>query len=249
MPQKNNQKPQAIRLNRYLSQCGLASRRKAEDLIATGKIKVNGKLVTSLSTMVHPSDTVVYNGMPVKPQSKVYILVNKPKNTITTKKDPQNRPTIFDWVKPPTNPNIFSIGRLDRNTSGVLLLTNDGNLSNNLTHPSRKIEKVYQVTLDQQVPQSTLKKLLQPQYVDNDYLEPVSLFYSNPLDKQRLVLTIHSGQNRIVKRLFKTWGYNVKNLDRIAFAGLHKNSLKPGAWRYLKTPEINKLMNKAGLLS
>ena len=249
MIQQNNKNhtPNNIRLNRYLSKCGIASRRKAEHLIQNGKIKVNGKTVTDLSTTVGPADKVIYKGKPLKPEPSVYILMNKPKNALTTKHDPQNRPTIFDWLNTNKLPNIFPVGRLDRNTSGVILLTNDGSLANRLTHPGKKIEKVYHVTLNKPLPKPTAQAILKPHYIDNDYLAPDSLTFPVPGDKQRLLLGIHSGQNRIVRRMFKTWGYHVKNLDRLTFAGIAKHNLKPGAWRYLKDREVRILRNKAGL--
>lgn len=236
-----------IRLNRYLSICGIASRRKAETLIQSGKIKVNGKTVTDLSTRVHGTDSVFYNGQPVSPEPFTYLMLNKPKNTLTTKKDPSNRPTIYNCLNDNRLPHIFPVGRLDRNTSGVLLLTNDGQLANNLLHPSKKIEKVYHITADKHLPQSVLEQMAVPHYIDNDYLAPNSLVYPNPSDKKRVILSIFSGQNRIVRRMFKKWGFDVKNLDRLSFAGLKKNHLKPGEWRHLKKREVNIIRNKAGL--
>lgn len=236
-----------IRLNRYLAVCGIASRRKAEQLINKGKIKVNGKIVTDLSTQVQINDRVHYNGQQVNPEPFLYLMLNKPKNTLTTKHDPNNRKTVYNHLQGHNLPQVFPIGRLDRNTSGVLLFTNDGQLANNLMHPKKGIEKVYQVTIDYHLPQSTLEKMAQPQYVDNDFIKLNSLIFPNASDKKRLLLSISSGQNRIVRRLFKKWGFNVKNLDRLSFAGLKKNQLKPGQWRYLKQREVNIIRNKAGL--
>ncbi len=236
-----------IRLNRYLAVCGIASRRKAENLIINGKIKVNGKTVTDLSSQVQFTDQVHYNGTPVTPHPLIYLMLNKPKNSITTKHDPSNRQTVYKYLQSHNLPQIFPVGRLDRNTSGVLLFTNDGQLANNLMHPKQKIEKVYHVTIDRDIHQSTLEKMAQPQYVDNDFITPVSLVIPIPSDKKRVHLSIASGQNRIVRRLFKKWGFDVKNLDRLAFAGLKKNQLKPGDWRYLKQREVHIIRNKAGL--
>jgi 23S rRNA pseudouridine2605 synthase len=236
-----------IRLNRYLANCGIASRRKAEQLINQGKIKVNGKTVTDLSTQVHFNDQVFCNGRKVTPEPFIYLMLNKPKNTLTTKHDPGKRQTVYNYLEGPNLPQIFPIGRLDRNTSGVLLFTNDGQLANNLMHPKKEIEKVYQVKIDHPLPQSTVEKMAQPQYVDNDFIAPNSLVIPNPSDKKRILLGITSGQNRIVRRLFKKWGFNVKNLDRLSFAGLKKNHLKLGRWRYLKQTEVNIIRNKAGL--
>lgn len=236
-----------IRLNRYIAACGIASRRKAEYLIKSGKIKVNGNTVTDLSIRVTPNDSVKYKGQKIQPEPFVYLMMNKPKNVLTTKADEKNRQTVFDWLTGSSLPEVFSVGRLDRNTSGVLILTNDGDLANRLMHPSQQVEKVYQATVDKPISKSTLEQMAKPQYVDNDYLKPHSLILPEPSDKKRAVLTIHTGQNRIVRRMFTKWGFRVKNLDRLSYAGLRKNHLKPGQWRYLKKREINILKNKAGL--
>lgn len=246
---KHSEQPSSrgIRLNRYLAECGIASRRKAEALIQAGKIKVNGKTVTALSTRVTASDTVKYNGQTLKQEASVYLMLNKPKDTLTTKKDHQGRKKVFDLLTDTRLPEVFAVGRLDRNTSGILILTNDGELANRLMHPKRAVEKGYQITLDQPVPASRLEAMAQPQYVDDDYLIPESLAFADFKDRKRLILSIHSGQNRIVRRMLTKWGYRVKNLDRISYAGLGKNSLKPAQWRHLKKREVNMLKNKAGL--
>lgn len=236
-----------IRLNRYIAACGITSRRKAEYLIKSGKIKVNGNTVTDLSFQVTSDDSVKYNGQLIQPESYVYLMLNKPKNVLTTKNDEKNRQTVFDWLSDNSLPEIFSVGRLDRNTSGVLILTNDGNLANRLMHPSQQVEKVYKATVDKPIPKSTLEKMAQPQYINKDYFHPHSLILPELDDKKRIAITIHTGQNRIVRRMFKKWGFRVKNLDRLSYAGLKKNHLKPGEWRYLKKREINILKNKAGL--
>lgn len=236
-----------IRLNRYLAECGVASRRKAETLIESGKIKVNGKTVTDLSTRITSRDTVKYNGQTLKREASVYLMLNKPKDTLTTKKDHKDRKKVFDLLTDTHLPEVFAVGRLDRNTSGILILTNDGDLANRLMHPSRAIEKVYQITVDHPVSASKLEAMAQPQYVEDDYLIPQSLAFADFKDRKRLILSIHSGQNRIVRRMLTKWGYHVKNLDRISYAGLGKNSLKPGQWRHLKKREVNMLKNKAGL--
>lgn len=246
MPQ-SGKSDESIRLNRFIAACGVTSRRKAEGLIQAGKIKVNGQTVIDLATQVTPADTVEYQGRILSREPFVYLMLNKPKNTITAKKDNKGRRTVMDLLARENLPDVFPVGRLDRNTSGILLLTNDGQLANKLMHPRRKVEKAYLAVVDKPVPAATLAAMAEPQYVDDDYLEPHSLLFPQPPDKKRIVISVSSGQNRVVRRMLTKWGYHVKNLDRVSYAGLEKNQLKPGQWRYLKGHEVNSLKNKAGL--
>ncbi len=245
---KQNSGPnKTVRLNKYLSECGVASRRKADEIIKAGKVKVNKILVTELGTKVSDEDIVEYCGKKVEKQKHIYIIMNKPKDYLTTTQDPDNRKKVLDLLGKANLPNVFPIGRLDRNTSGLLILTNDGDLANHLMHPSRKIEKMYKVTLDRAFPKKSMETLVKGVKVENDFIKPDNAIYQNPNQKNKLIITIHSGQYHIVRRMFKSLGYHVKNLDRIYYGGVKKEKLKPGEWRHLTRKELNILKNKAGL--
>ncbi len=245
--QQNSHNNKKIRLNKFLADCGIASRRKAEKLIQEGKIKVNGEVVSDLAIKVNEDDRVEYCGRPLKKQEQVYIMLNKPKDFLTTTNDPKNRNKVTDLIKDKKLPKLFPIGRLDRNTSGILILTNNGELANKLMHPSRNVEKMYKVTLDKPFPKKNLETLLKGIYVKNHFIKPNSIMYQSPQEKNKLVLSIHTGQYRIVRRMFKTMGYYVKNLDRIYYGGIKKEKLKPGQWRHLTKKEVNILKNQAGI--
>lgn len=235
------------RLNKFLADSGLTSRRKAENLIKKGAVKVNSKITTDLATIVNPDDIVIYNGKRINQKPPVYILLNKPKNCLTTTYDPQNRKIVMDLIDQDTqnqNGKIFPVGRLDRNTSGALLITNDGYLANELMHPKKNVEKVYAVKLDQKLLLKDFNQIKEGIKVDKDFIKADRISYPNPSEKSQLYLTIHSGQNRIVRRMFKKLGYHVENLDRIVYAGLTKEKLKPGHWRYLSKKEIEFLENQ-----
>lgn len=244
---QNSAHNNTTRLNKYLSECGVASRRKADELIKEGKVKVNKSLVTELGAKVSDADVVEYCGKKVEKLPLVYILMNKPKDYLTTTEDPNNRKKVMDLLDKSKIPNVFPIGRLDRNTSGLLLLTNDGDLANNLMHPSRNIEKMYKVTLDKPFPKKSIETLVNGVMVDDDFIKPDNVMYQNPGEKNKLIVSIHSGQYQIVRRMFKSLGYYVKNLDRVYYGGIKKEQLKPGEWRHLSRKELNILKNKAGI--
>ncbi len=235
-----------IRLNAFIAKAGVCSRRQADELIKTGKIKVNGKVTNEMGISVKPTDIVLYKGKQLKPQGSVYILLNKPKNIITTLKDPEGRPTVFDLISHATEERVYPVGRLDRNTTGVLLLTNDGDLTEKLTHPKYRKRKIYDVTLEKPLTDENYEKLLigieleEGEKVKADKLEFLDLN-----DKSKLGIEIHSGQNRVVRRIFEALGYDVKKLDRVYFAGLTKKNVPRGKWRFLTEKEINYLkMNR-----
>lgn len=234
---------ETLPLNKYIAHSGICSRRDAADLVRDGKVSVNGKPITEPGTKVLPSDTVKVNGRKITISSNfVYILLNKPKDYITTAEDPQGRRTVFDLIRHATAERVFPVGRLDRNTSGVLLLTNDGDLAQKLAHPSHEIKKVYHVVLDKPLTHADFEKIAGgnialedgPAYVD-------VLAYADPKDKTQIGLEIHSGRNRIVRRIFEHLGYDVRGLDRVMYAGLTKKNVQRGKWRLLVEKEIRVL--------
>jgi 23S rRNA pseudouridine2605 synthase len=220
---------ESIRLNRYIASAGICSRRDADLLISEGKIKVNGEVVTTMGFKVNPKDKVTYNNKDLKPEKLSYVLLNKPKDFITTTEDPQNRKTVMDLVKNASNERIFPVGRLDRPTTGLLLLTNDGELAKKLSHPSSKIRKIYHLTLDKPLTSNDLNTILEGFELDDG---PVSVDELAVLskDKREIGLEIHIGRNRIVRRLFEHFGYKVKKLDRVIYASLTKKNLPRGEW-------------------
>ncbi|MBI5326358.1 MAG: rRNA pseudouridine synthase [Ignavibacteriae bacterium] len=235
-----------IRLNKFLADSGLTSRRKADELIKQGSVSVNNKIVTDLGTKIQSNDRVKVNGNPVKINQKlVYILLNKPKDYISTTSDEKGRKTILDIVK--SSKRIFPVGRLDRNTTGVLLLTNDGELAHKLTHPSFEIERVYNVTLDKNLLPPDAKKIVSGIEIDNEMTSPCELFI-NPQNKSNVIITLTEGKNHEVKKIFEKLGYAVKKLDRKYFAGLSASGLGRGKYRHLKLPELLKLKKLTGLL-
>ncbi len=229
-------------LNKYLAHGGVSSRREAADLIKDGNVKVNGNVVTEPGYKMADGDEVTVNGKKIFiTKNLVYILVNKPKDYITTTDDPQNRKTVLDLIKKATQERVYPVGRLDRNTSGVLLITNDGELAQKLTHPSNEVKKIYAVTLDKQLEKGDFDKILKgvtledgPAYVD-------VLAYSDANDRTQIGVEIHSGRNRIVRRIFESLGYDVKNLDRVMFAGLTKKNVERGKFRFLTEKEVRNL--------
>jgi 23S rRNA pseudouridine2605 synthase len=230
--------PVTIRLNRYIALSGICSRRQADEYIVKGWVTVNGKKVTDLGTKVAMNAEVKVRGKKINPEKKVYILLNKPKDYITTAKDPEGRKTVFDLIRLPEEARIFPVGRLDRNTTGVLLLTNDGALAQKLTHPRYAQKKIYQVTLDKDLTRSDMQKLVEGVELEEGLVSADAVSYVSEEDKKVVGLEIHSGQNRVVRRLFESLGYRVKNLDRVYFAGLTKKALPRGRWRYLTEKEI-----------
>ena len=227
-----------IRLNRYIALSGICSRRQADEYIRRGWVTVDGKKVVDLGTKVPLTAEVRLQGKKINPERKVYILLNKPKDYITTAKDPEGRKTVLDLINLPAGTRIFPVGRLDRNTTGVLLLTNDGAMAERLTHPRYAQKKIYQVTLDKDLIRADMEKLVQGIDLEEGRVTADAVSYVNPDDKRVIGLEIHSGQNRVVRRLFEKLGYKVKNLDRVYFAGLTKKSLPRGRWRYLTEKEI-----------
>jgi len=227
-------------LNKYIAHSGVCSRRDAADLIKQGKVTVNGQLVTEPGTKVQPADTVKVNGKKVTiSHNLVYILLNKPKDYITTTDDPQGRKTVLQLIRQATAERVFPVGRLDRNTSGVLLLTNDGDLAQKLAHPSHEIKKIYHVVLDKPLTRADFDKIIGGQIVLEDGLAQVDVIaYADPRDKTQIGLEIHSGRNRIVRRIFEHLGYDVRGLDRVMYAGLTKKNVQRGKWRLLTEKEI-----------
>jgi 23S rRNA pseudouridine2605 synthase len=229
-------------LNKYISHGGLAARREAAELVKKGLVKVNDAVVNEPGYRVGPADIVTVNGKKVVPQRDlVYILLNKPKDYITTTEDPQKRKTVLDIVGKATRERIYPVGRLDRNTTGVLLLTNDGELAQQLTHPKNEIKKVYQVVLDKPLEKKDYDTLLKGVVLEDGPATVDVLAYADPKDKRLVGVEIHSGRNRIVRRLFEHLGYDVKNLDRVLFAGLTKKNIERGKWRFLSEKEVRNL--------
>ena len=230
-----------IRLNKFLSNAGVCSRREADEFIQAGAVKVNGEVVTELGTKITRQDLVTYNDKPVQIESKVYIVLNKPKNCVTTSDDPQERLTVMDLVKNACKERIYPVGRLDRNTTGVLLLTNDGDLASKLTHPSFKKKKIYHVWLDKNVSVEDMEKIANGLDLEDGEIHADAISYASETDKSQVGIEIHSGRNRIVRRIFESLGYHVVKLDRVYFAGLTKKNLGRGKWRYLNEKEVNAL--------
>jgi len=232
---------QDLRLNKFLANAGVCSRREADELIAAGEITVNGVVVKELGSRVTRLDEVVYKGQRVSTQSKVYILLNKPKNCVTTSDDPECRRTVMDLVKGACEERIYPVGRLDRNTTGVILITNDGDLSSKLTHPSFMKKKIYQVWLDKPVSIEDMQRIAEGIELEDGEIHADAVSYVNEEDLSQVGIEIHSGRNRIVRRIFEHLGYHVHKLDRVYFAGLTKKNLPRGRWRYLTEQEVNNL--------
>lgn len=230
-----------IRLNKFLSNAGVCSRREADEFIQNGEVKVNDQVVTELGTKITRQDLVTFRDRPVQIESKVYIVLNKPKNCVTTSDDPQERLTVMDLVKSACSERIYPVGRLDRNTTGVLLLTNDGDLASKLTHPSFKKKKIYHVWLDKNVSVEDMEKIANGLELEDGEIHADAISYASEDDKKQVGIEIHSGRNRIVRRIFESLGYHVVKLDRVYFAGLTKKNLSRGKWRYLNEREVNAL--------
>ncbi len=230
-----------IRLNKFLANAGICSRREADEFITSGVISVNGMVVTELGTKIKRSDEVKFHDQPVSIERKVYVLLNKPKDCVTTSDDPQARKTVMDCVKGACKERIYPVGRLDRNTTGVLLLTNDGDLASKLTHPKFLKKKIYHVFCDRNVTRADLDQLVQGITLDDGEVHADAVSYASDTDKSQVGIEIHSGKNRIVRRLFEKLGYRVIKLDRVYFAGLTKKGLRRGDWRFLTEKEVNML--------
>ena len=235
------QETDEIRLNRYISNSGICSRREADELIQRGEITVNGVVVTELGTRVHRNDTVQYKGKTLSFEKPVYILMNKPKDCVTTMEDPHAELTVIDLLHGEVPERVYPVGRLDKDTTGVLLLTNDGELATKLMHPTFERVKIYHVFLDRPVSKNDLVQLTEGVDLDGELVYADTVSYPDPEDKTQLGIEIHSGQNRVVRRMMEAIGYKVKKLDRVYFAGLTKKNVRRGEWRYLTEKEINML--------
>ena len=243
------QKPVMIRaveekmpLNKYIAHSGVCSRRDAVAIIKSGKVKVNTAIVSEPGYKISPSDIVIVNGKKITPvKNLVYILMNKPKDYITTTEDERGRKTVLDLIRNATKEKVYPVGRLDRNTSGVLLLTNDGDLTQKLTHPANEIKKVYAVTLDKPLAKKHFDEILKGIPLEDGIANVDSLAYTDNANKTQIGIEIHSGRNRIVRRIFEHYGYDVKNLDRVIFAGLTKKNVERGKWRFLSEKEVRDL--------
>ncbi len=230
-----------IRLNKFMANAGVCSRREADELIQQGKVLVNGTPVTELGTKIKHTDVVEYNEKVVTLENKCYILLNKPKDCVTTSDDPDGRLTVMDLVKNACKERIYPVGRLDRNTTGVLLLTNDGDLASKLTHPKYVKKKIYQVWTDKDISEDDMQRLADGIELEDGPIHADAISYVNDRDKNQAGIEIHSGRNRIVRRMFESLGYRVTKLDRVYFAGLTKKNLPRGRWRYLTQEEVNYL--------
>jgi 23S rRNA pseudouridine2605 synthase len=229
-------------LNKFISHAGICARREAAELVKGGKVKVNGELVLEPGYRVSAKDDIRVNGKRVLPaKNLVYILLNKPKDYITTTEDPQKRKTVLDLIRKATTERVYPVGRLDRNTSGVLLLTNDGELAQKLTHPSNEVKKLYSVTLNKPLDKKDFEKILDGVVLEDGPAKVDAIAYSNPKDRTEIGVEIHSGRNRIVRRIFEHLGYDVRGLDRVIFAGLTKKNVDRGKWRYLSEKEVRDL--------
>jgi len=228
-----------IRLNKFLANAGVCSRREADEFIAAGVVSVNGEVVTELGTKIKRTDEVKFHDEPVSVERKVYVLLNKPKDCVTTSDDPQERKTVMHCVKDACKERIYPVGRLDRNTTGVLLLTNDGDLASKLTHPKYLKKKIYHVYCDKNVTKADLDQIAAGITLEDGEIHADAISYASETDKKQVGIEIHSGKNRIVRRIFESLGYKVTKLDRVYFAGLTKKGLKRGDWRFLTEQEVN----------
>lgn len=228
-----------IRLNKYMANAGICSRREADEYIQQGLVKVNGEVVTELGTKITHKDTVEYDEKLVTLESKCYILLNKPKDCVTTSDDPNGRLTVMDLVKGACDARIYPVGRLDRNTTGVLLLTNDGDLASKLTHPKYVKKKIYHVWTDKDIAEEDMQRIADGIELEDGPIHADAISYATDTDRNQAGIEIHSGRNRIVRRLFESLGYHVTKLDRVYFAGLTKKNLPRGRWRYLTQEEVN----------
>lgn len=236
------QKNEGIRLNRYIANCGYCSRREADDLIVAGSVSVNDKIITQLGTIITESDKVMIGDVTIKPEKKIYILMNKPKDYITTSKDPQNRKTVMNLLGD-LKFRVYPVGRLDRNTTGILLFTNDGDLTRKLTHPTSNILKIYEVKLDKNLKINDLQKIIDGVFIDGHKIKVDEISYIEDKPHNHIGISIHSGQYHIVKKIFESLGYKVLMLDRTMFGPLTKKNVPRGTWRYLTDSEVRLLKN------
>ena len=235
------EREQPVRLNRFIAKSGICSRREADDLISKGLIQVNGNVITDLGTKVLPGDDVRYKGRKLRSEKNVYILMNKPKGYVTTVEDPHADHTVLELIGEACPERVYPVGRLDKMTTGVLLLTNDGELTGKLTHPKYERKKIYHVFLDTPVARNDLSRLTEGIDLEGETIVADAVSFADPDDKTQIGIELHSGQNRVVRRLFEKLGYRVKKLDRVYFAGLTKKNLPRGKWRYLSEKEVTML--------
>ena len=239
--EENFDPTEPLRLNKFLANAGVCSRREADEFIQAGVVTVNGEVVTELGTKILRTDEVKFHDTPVSLEKKVYVLLNKPKDYVTTSDDPQQRKTVMDLVKDVCPERIYPVGRLDRNTTGVLLLTNDGDLASKLTHPKFLKKKVYHVHLDKNLTSHDMEQIREGITLEDGEIKADAIEYADERDKAQVGIEIHSGKNRIVRRIFESLGYRVTKLDRVQFAGLTKKNLRRGDWRFLTEKEVDML--------
>ena len=239
--EENIDPTEPLRLNKFLANAGVCSRREADEFIQAGLVTVNGEVVTELGTKILRTDEVKFHDAVVSLEKKVYVLLNKPKDYVTTSDDPQQRKTVMDLVKDVCPERIYPVGRLDRNTTGVLLLTNDGDLASKLTHPKFLKKKVYHVHLDKNLTSHDMDQIREGITLDDGEIKADAIEYADDRDKSQVGIEIHSGKNRIVRRIFESLGYRVTKLDRVQFAGLTKKNLRRGDWRFLTEKEVDML--------
>tara|TARA_Y100000385_G_C13100104_1_gene643974 strand:- start:3382 stop:4194 length:813 start_codon:yes stop_codon:yes gene_type:complete len=236
----DSNKPKLVRLNKYIADAGICSRREADKLIDNGEIYINGEIASRQGIKVNPSDKVTYKGKLLKGEKLRYVLLNKPKGFISTSDDPHDRKTVMQLVEKACLERIYSVGRLDRNTTGLILFTNDGELTTKLTHPSNGVKKLYHVVLDQPLSKNNLLRIMEGVELEDGFIKPDNInWVTDEVDKKHIGIELHSGKNRIVRRLFEHVGHNVIKLDRVMFAGLTKKDLPRGRWRFLEEKEIN----------
>ncbi len=233
-----------VRLNRFIANAGVCSRREADHYIEAGFITVNGEIIKKLGTKVLPTDEVRFKGRKLNPEKKVYLLLNKPKDSIATVDDPHAKLTVLDLVRGACSERVYPVGRLDRQTTGVLLLTNDGDLAKKLTHPSHKVAKIYHAQLDKPLTKNDMHDIVKGVTLKDGKVEVDEIVYTDQSDLSMIGLQIHSGQNRVVRRIFENFGYKVKKLDRVSFAGLTRKNVPRGRWRHLTEKEVSMLKMK-----
>jgi len=236
-----NKPSELIRLNKYIANSGLCSRREADEFIKHGLVTLNGKVVSELGTKVSEKDVIKFKGKLLLKERKVYVLLNKPKDYITTTGDPYAKKIVFDLLKYACKERIYPVGRLDRMTTGVLLLTNDGDLTKKLTHPKFNKKKIYHISLDKNLKKTDMVNISEGIDLEDGFISADAIAYVDPNDKKQIGLEIHSGRNRIIRRIFEHLGYRIVKLDRVYFAGLTKKGLQRGKWRYLTEKEITML--------
>ncbi len=241
-PQNRPNGDAGIRLNKYIAHAGICSRREADVYIKSGNVTVNGKTITQMGFKVQPDDIVRFDDRPINPETYRYVLLNKPKNYISTVEDDRGRKTVMELIAKATKERIYPVGRLDRNTTGLLLFSNDGEMTKKLTHPKHNVQKLYQVTLDKKLTMNHLKEIADDNFkIENRRVFVDAISYIENQPKTEVGIGIHSGRNRIVRKIFESLGYNVIKLDRVVFAGLTKKNLPRGFWRHLTEQEVNNL--------